>query len=62
MEFIKADENIVTIRESGFDVNMNNMETGKQYSFEFIGIEYGIELDVDGALVIYEIADCKRVT
>lgn len=55
MGMIKADDTIVTISDTGFDVNVPNMVLGQQYSFQFLDSKYVIEKDENNALVMHEV-------
>ena len=55
MEIMEAGPHIVKKYDTGFNVNMNNMEPGRYYYFEFLDTEYAIKTDGDGSLTIGEI-------
>ena len=52
---IKADNTIIEICGTGFDVNVPKMILGQYYSFQFLDSMYVIERDENDALVIHEV-------
>ena len=54
-DIIEADDTIVKISNTGFNVNVPNMILGQYYSFQFLDSMYVIERDENDALVIHEV-------
>lgn len=51
-ELYEATENIVEVREFGFEINTNNMPINKRYRFEFQGQEYVTSHVGDGSVYL----------
>jgi len=49
------DRKFAVITESGFQLDLNNMETGKRYLVEYEGSKYEVMKNAKGELELYEI-------